>query len=278
MIKKSILICICLLFASSTSWAQRIISLPFSGGYDEDAFIQIGMQYNYISQNLQLTLKDNWKQFPLDFDEDDIAFLGDLKSIQSKRGTGLSIGIPIDFQLSQHVHLNVNPSFTILNGHGVRYVSRDTALGSLVRKSKHVTQDLIGDNFNSLEIPIGLKFRSAEKSIPGKDVRYRGYLLGGVRLSKWVGLSKNYSDLLQQQSANQQYAEAIVLKPEYLSWEAGMGFDIYLSYFKVSPEIRFSQSVNNVLANNHTLSKDNKFMAPIDKALIRNVYFSLIFQ
>jgi hypothetical protein len=279
MIKYGVAIILSILLSIHTLMAQNVISFPFSG-YDEDAVIQVGIQYNYINQNYQLKLKDNWKQLfeELDSDPERITYLRELKSIQSKSSSGFSIGIPMDFRWSDKLSINFNPSFNIVNSNQIVFSPMDVEENPIVRKSKHVQQDLRGDNFNSFEFPIGLKFRSEEKGLLESDVKYRGYVLGGVRLTRWIGFIKHYNDLRLESKNKLTVPEAIILRPEYMSWEAGIGFDIYLSYFKVSPEIRFSQSMNNVLSNNHLLSAENKFMAPIDRGLIRNIYFSLIFQ
>jgi hypothetical protein len=279
MIKYGYTIILSLLLSIHALMAQNLISFPFSG-YDEDASIQIGFQYNYINQNYQLKLKDNWKQLfeSLDSDSESLTYLGELKSIQSRSSAGFSIGLPMDFRWSEKLSINFNPSFNILNSIQIVFSPIDTDRNPIVRKSKHVLQDLRGDNFNSFEFPVALKFRSEEKALFDSDAKYRAYVLGGVRLTRWVGLIKQYNDLRLESKNNRQVPEGIILRPEYMSWEVGVGFDIFLSFFKVSPEIRFSQSINNILSNNHLLSAENKFMAPIDRGLVRNIYFSLIFQ
>lgn len=268
-----------LLLTTSSLLAQRFVSLPFSG-YDEDAVIQIGFQYNYINQSYQLKLKDNWKQLfdELDADPQDLNYLGGLKSIRNKEAHGFSIGIPMDVKWSDKLSINFAPSFNILNSHSIEYASSDPEIKALTRKSKHVLQDVQGDNFNSFEFPVSLKFLSEEKKLFKSDTKYRGYLLGGVRLNRWTGIISHYDEISTEKLNNRPYTEGLVLKPEYMSWEAGFGFDFFMSFFKVSPEIRFSQSLNNVFSTNHNLSTDNKFMAPIERGLIRNLYFSLIFQ
>lgn len=279
MIKYGFTIIISFLLTISTSLAQSFVSFPFSG-YDEDAVIQIGFQYNYINQNYQLKLKDNWKQLFDNFDDDpqDITYLGGIKSVNSKRSHGFAIGIPMDFRWSERLSINFSPSFNILNSHSIDYTPLDVEKAIISRKSKHILQDLRGDNFTSFEFPIGLKYRSEEKRFFNSDSKYRAYMLGGVRLTRWTGLLNQYSDLIVEKRNKRPISDAIILRPEYMSWEAGLGFNFYLSYFKVSPEVRFSQSLNNVLSTNHILSAENKFMAPIDRGLIRNIYFSLIFQ
>jgi len=279
MIKYVFTLIISFLLSIPTLIAQSFISFPFSG-YNEEAIIQIGFQYNYVNQNYQLNLKENWNQLfqELDTEPENITYLGELKSIHSKSAHGFSIGIPMDFRWSDKIAINFAPTFNILNSQQIVYSPMDVERNPIVRKSKHVLQELRGDNFNSFEFPVALKLRSEEKKILKSDSKYKAYVLGGVRLTRWTGIIDSYEELRIEQRENRPFPEGLILKPEYISWEAGVGFDLYLSYFKVSPEVRFSQSMNNVLSNNHVISTDNKFMAPIDRGLIRNIYFSLIFQ
>lgn len=268
-----------LLLLINASYAQRKISFPFSGGYDEEAEIQIGIQYNFLKQDYQLTLKNNWQVlYGKDTDPQELTYLGELKAVSSKSGQGFSFGIPVDFKLSDIVYANFTPTFAVINGLSIRYTSTNPEIAPIVRKSKQVVDDLYGDNFTAFEFPIALKLRSEEKKVFKTDVRYRGYLLGGIRYSRWAGAESYYATASNSIDSQSVYSPSLVLRNDYIAWEAGLGFDIYFSFFKMSPEIRFSQSVNNIFDNNHLLAKDNKFMKPLDKGLIRNVYFSLIFQ
>jgi len=72
--------------------------------------------------------------------------------------------------------------------------------------------------------------------------------------------------------------EPLIVKPSFISWEAGLGVEIYFTYFKMSPELKFSQSLSSILDHHNVLAQDNQFMAPLDKAFLRNIKFSIIFQ
>jgi len=146
-------------------------------------------------------------------------------------------------------------------------------LAPLVRKTQHTLSSKEGKNFNALEVPIQLKWRSEEKGKSYKENRYRGYFTTGIRYTKWLGLQKAYFT-----DNNITLTSPIVQRKEYFSWELGLGIDILFDTFKISPELKFSQSFHNVLDNTSRLSINNKFMTPIEKALIRNIYFGLIFQ
>lgn len=287
MIKYGFSIILFLLLSASPAIAQRFIGLPFAG-YDEEATLQVGFQYNYVNQNYQLVLKKNWRELvgqggglinlPADGVDETVNSTGRIHYIHSRPGHGFAIGIPIDMRWNEVLSINFTPSFNILNSHQIVYSPQDASLDAVVLKSKHVLQSNRGDNFNSFEFPVALKLLSGEKKLSKSDTRYRAYVLAGARLTRWTGIQKAYTQLKLDVEAGQPIPEAIILRPEYMSLEAGVGMDFITSYFRVSPEVRFSQSMSNVLSNRHILAINNKFMAPIDRGLIRTVYFSLIFQ
>lgn len=284
--KYTVLIIGGILFCLS-GFGQRKISLPFSSAYNEDATILLGIQYNMVSQSYQLQLKKDWQMNPIDYGEGDANTLGELKSIQSKPNIGFSVGIPVDFRVNENLYFTFNPSFLFFNGLGVEYTPLQPNLPTtteidspiispLTRRQRHVKGSSDGSNFNAFEFPLSIKFRSDEKILKNKFNRYRGYLIGGARYTRWIGINGEY-DALMENSARD-IPHSLIMKPGYLSWEVGFGADIFFAYFKMSPEIKFNQSFNNVFDSNHSLAQSNQFMAPIDRGLIRNIYVSLIFQ
>ena len=271
------------------SFGQRKLSLPFSSAYNEDAMVLLGIQYNMVSQSYQLQLKKDWQKQSIYYGPDDDNNLGDLKSIQSKPSVGFSVGIPIDIRANENLYFAFNPSFLFFNGLDIEYAPLDpnafpkiengnpVPKTHLSRRQRHVRGSSDGSNFNAFEFPLSIKFRSDEKILKNKFNRYRGYLIGGARYTRWIGINGEY-DALMQTNSESAIPHSLIMKPGYLSWEVGFGADIFFAYFKMSPEIKFNQSFNNVFDSNHSLAKSNQFMTPIDRGLIRNIYVSLIFQ
>lgn len=267
-------------FFSLDSLAQRKISLPFSSSYNEDATILLGIQYNMVVQSYQLQLKNGWQNHRIEYNGNDANNLGELKSIQSKPNFGFSVGIPVDIRSNENLYFTFNPSFLFFNNLGIEYQSTGSKPEwenkSIVRKQRHIAISEKGSNFTAFEFPLSVKFRSDEKILKNKFNRYRAYLIGGVRYTRWIGINDEYSGL--QNRPKDDIAPSLIMRPGYLSWEAGLGADIFFAYFKMSPEIKFNQSFGNVFAPNHELAKNNLFMEPIQRGLIRNIYVSLIFQ
>ncbi|MCI0920051.1 PorT [Sphingobacterium rhinopitheci] len=264
------------LFFNIKGYTQQKISFPFSGYFDKNSTVSFGIQYNYVYQNFQLGLKNNWQQdYPLDYPIDNILYLGNLKSIRSKAGAGFSVGIPIDILMHRNIYLSTQPSFLFINNLGIIYESLDVEKETLIRKGKHEINTAKGTNFNAFEIPINIKLRSEDKYLKNKFDYYSVYFTTGIRYSKWIGLNQAYKNIANRKD---QSLDPLIFKTSYISWEGGVGIDIYLDKFKISPEIKFNQSFNTVLDHKHTLSTNNKFMNPIEKALVRNIYVGLIFQ
>lgn len=274
--KKIFFIFVLLAHILSSYGQKKGFSLPFSSRYDENAPILLGLQYNYVNQNYILHLKNNWQTaYPIDYTGENIHDLGELQGIKSKTGHGFSVSIPVDIRATENLYFTFSPSFLFMNNLGVEYKSMDDTRKPLIRQMRHVQTAVEGTNFNSFEFPLSFKFRSDEKILKNNFNRYRGYLTGGLRYSRWIGLNTEYNKLMKETT---EVAESLILKPGYTSWEFGAGVDIFFPYFKVSPEIKFNQSFASVLDPKHPLAVDNQFMAPVEKGLIRNIYFSLIFQ
>jgi len=62
-------------------------------------------------------------------------------------------------------------------------------------------------------------------------------------------------------------------KKSFLSYEVGIGFDLYFEYFKLSPEFKLSNSVNSILKE-----EEHPYASPIEKLFLRNFVFSLYFE
>lgn len=208
-------------------------------------------------------------------------YIKEFKSIHTAESHGMSVSIPVELRFTNNLSSTFQPTFVFINNGGISY--QDAHLDDkgnirepLLRRMRHVGTSPDGTNFNAFEFPLNIKFRSDEKILKNKHNRYRGYITAGARYTRWIGIVDEYKGWSAAEQADR--PQPIILKPGYLSWEAGIGAEIFFTYFRMSPEIKFIQSVNNVLDPNHELAKNNSFMAPMNKVGIRNIQFSLIFQ
>lgn len=93
-------------------------------------------------------------------------------------------------------------------------------------------------------------------------------MLGGIKYSM---------DLASEKKTNDDNAapvnKLVKNKKSFLSYEAGIGFELYFEHFKMSPEIKVSHSFKDIL-----LHTSNPYTDPIEKAKLRHFTFSLFFE
>lgn len=153
----------------------------------------------------------------------------------------IGLGLLADAKLTENLNLRFQPN--------LRFMNIDVNIDDEVHK---VHRSDIG-------IPLLLKFKSDRKT------NMRGYLIGGGELAFNVASAKRYDrnvDLMTDRS--------------YLAYTAGIGFDIYFDFFKMSPEVRWVQSVGNLLSDH----PDNAFNngSPLQRLYMRSFQVSLYFE
>lgn len=86
----------------------------------------------------------------------------------------------------------------------------------------------------SFDMPVLLKYKSQRY----KNTRF--YVIGGLR----------YSHDFQSDEDTERgpFKKLVPIKKSQLSYEFGIGLDLYMEYFKFSPEIKMSNGINNVLS------------------------------
>ena len=104
------------------------------------------------------------------------------------------------------------------------------------------------------------------------QLKFLSDLIGNFRVYMMGGINYRY-DLASNSSARK--AENLVkLTSSDLSVEAGIGFQIYMPVFILSPELKFSQGIKNV----HSRDPNLQYSNVIDKIKTRQIIFSLIFE
>jgi hypothetical protein len=159
---------------------------------------------------------------------------------------GFSVGIITDLRLNRYLNLRCTPTLHF----GERQLDYlfTTASPSVI--SIPIT------------LPFYLKY-SAER----KD-NYRPYVIGGGGM---------YLNL------NRDQTKAIVLQPLDFFTEFGVGCDIYFSFFKLSPELKYSIGFNNMLTpmsqrGNPTNDNDKKFTTALSKLTSRMLTLTFNFE
>lgn len=228
-----------------SSFAQN-----WGGGVDEET-LHFGFTFKYISSEYKILKKKEWQpSFQNEIGEHIPGLRDSIMSISSPVTPGFGLGFVSDLKLSKHLNLRLTPTLAFTD-RSLDYQYRDSSL--FQPKKLQATM---------VELPLGLKLKSDRR------MNYRAYLLGGIKYSRDI-ISKKKTDNIDKTDL----LKLVKNKRNILAYEVGIGLDLYFEFFKLSPEIKLSNSFTNVLtAENHAYS------SPLDKLFLRNLQFSLYFE
>ncbi|MGK6352354.1 outer membrane beta-barrel protein [Parapedobacter sp. DT-150] len=245
-------ICLFVLIYAPTSAQQRFER--WGGGVDDEQ-LHFGFSFHYVQADYKIALKDDW-QTPYR-DQPNSSFNADsLYGVYSPFYGGVGLGLLADLKLSENANLRFTPSLVFSNK-SVNYRYTPHA----VNEHERLLTALVRASY--IDLPLLFKFKSDRKG------NYRGYLIGGGKYSINVVSGKRYED------ANLAAIEKLLkTKPGYFSYEAGIGFDLYFDFFKMSPEVRWVQSIGNLL----DAREPNMYNHPIQRLMLRNFQISLFFE
>ena len=234
-----------LLFCGNSLLAQ----VPAWGGGADQNDLSFGFTFGYITSNYKIIKQPNWRN-PY-FDNGAGKFITDsLNSIISNKQPGFSIGFITRYRLTEHLEVRVTPSL-VLADRSLSYAYADP--------SKDVTKQI---QTTTADFPLLLKLKS------DRIGDFRAYILGGIKYSFAIGKGDNGDntniDPLQKPVKN---------VGGFASYEAGLGCDIYFEFFKLSPEIKISNSIGNVL-----VAENQPFANPISKLFLHALTLSLYFE
>ncbi len=247
---------ICIACFSNFSFAQG----NFGGGIDNEDY-NFGFTFQYISSEYKIIKKDNWREPFLDPENNNMPVVGSLKSIRSIPNPGFGIGFVTNAAINKNLDVRFTPSLGFID----RVVDYEFENGKTYEQAGAQSPEGFTRRSVStvmLDFPLGVKFKSDRKK------NFRAYVLGGLKYGINIASKKKADDALNN-------AEYKFLKNQKntLSYEAGLGFDIYFEFFKLSPEIKISNSINSVLRSDNT-----PYANPIEKMFLRNFQFSLYFE
>jgi hypothetical protein len=127
---------------------------------------------------------------------------------------GFTVGLVSDFRLGNYWNVRINPL--------LQFAERELTYKSLI--TNEVSKQSI------LSVPIGLPVYLKYSS--ERYGNYRPYLIGGVGI---------YYDLARDRE------KPVLLRPIDFYIEFGVGCDIYFSFFKLAPELKFALGFNDML-------------------------------
>lgn len=232
------------LFSSTSSFAQA----PAWGGGADQADYAFGFYFSYISSYYKIEKKPDWRK-PY-FDNGTNRYLTDsLNSISSKPLPGFVIGFITRYRLTEYLEAKFTPALVFAD-RGLNYTYA-TPSQNTTKQVQNTTADF----------PLLLKLKSDRIN------DFRAYIIGGIKYSTAIGAKKDAdagADPLNKLVKN---------VGGFGSYEAGIGCDLYFEFFKLSPEIKISNSFGNVL-----LPESHPFSSPISKLSLHTIMFSLVFE
>lgn len=243
--KKNFYLLFVCLMAMQTANAQN-----WGGGVDDDN-LHFGFTFQYVSSEFKFLKKRDWQEPFQSVDEEGIPFTGKrLRSLSSKPSPGFGIGFVVNQRLGENADVRLTPTL-VFNDRLAYYEFEGEE--AIIEKKVQSTM---------VEFPLGIKLKSDRRN------NFRAYIIGGAKYSIDIGSKKRTNDA--SFGAMEKFLKN---KKNFLSYEAGFGFDLYFEYFKMSPEIKLSYALNDIMKND-----PSPYSKPIDKLMLRHVTFSLFFE
>lgn len=166
--------------------------------------------------------------------------------IESIKGPGFNLGIVTNLKLGRYFDFRFLPTLSF--------------------SDRRVDYHLTSNNFHDVKqvdgVLIEMPFHLRYKSEPYNDMRV--FVVGGVK----------YAFDVAGNSRTRQLATIIKVAPSDFAVEAGAGVQFYFPYFIFSPEIKFSQGINNILVRD----PQQVYSRTIEKLLSRTITISFYFE
>lgn len=233
--------------------SQNLFSQESWGGGVDNEQLHFGFTFQYISSEYKILKRSDWKGPFIDPYTNTPMINSELISLSSPVSPGFGLGFVSDYRLGSNTNLRFTPGLVFAD-RLVNYEFRDASF--FVQQKVQSTL---------VDLPLGLKIKSDRRK------NFRAYMIGGAKYSIDIVSKKKTDDVALSPEAK--YLKNV---KNTIWYEAGVGFDLYFEFFKMSPEIKFAQSRRSVLKDTDRL--ENPFTAPIDKLFIRNIQFSLYFE
>lgn len=220
----------------------------WGGGVDQEPF-HFGFTFQFISAEYKIIKQDNWREPFIDPDDNSVA-KPTLNSISSPLSPGFGLGFVSNYRLGNNADIRFTPALSFSD----RLIDYEYLVEEEFKQQK-VQSTLV-------DFPLGIKIKSDRRK------NFRAYMLGGVKYSVDIVSKKKTDDV------DKILSEKFVKNTRNVLWyEAGIGFDLYFEFFKLSPEIKLANSFKSVLR-----PEDHPYSRPLDKLYLRNLQFSLYFE
>ncbi len=236
--QQSGIIAVFILLASSFSASAQLrdyVNLPDN----DDKAYHIGIVVMGVSARFQIS------QHPNFLASDTVL------SVYPENTGGLGIGGMHTFKIGSHWDARIVFPQLLFANKVITYQLKYPQSGESAITKKTIESILLG-------VPVQIKYKSDRIN------NFRVYMMAG---GKW---ETDLSSKARAKNAD----DLVKLKSSEFGVEAGIGFNFYMRYFVLSPEIKISNGISNV----HSRDPNLKFSNVIDKIQSRQIIFSLIFE
>ncbi len=229
------------------------------GGGIDDEKLSFGFTFQYAAAEYKVLKTLDWRN-PISLPDglgNNVPVTNALTSISSQVSPGFGIGFLVNNKITDHVDLRFSPAL-VFSDRKMVYIYNDGLI------NEPSTKEVIKNTKATMvDLPLGIKLKS------DRIMNFRAYIIGGMKYSLDMASAKKNSNanVLNEMDKNLRNTR------NYLSYEAGLGLDLYFEWFKVSPEFKLSYSFKDVIKH-----EGNVFDTPIDQAKLRHFTFSLFFQ
>ena len=224
----------------------------WGGGVDNET-LHFGFKFQYVAAEYKILKTAGWRGPFTDPTDGSEMVPSELMRISSPVSQGFALGFVSDYKLTEHTNLRFTPGL-VFSDILADYEFENPAYNT--RKKVQATY---------VDLPLGIKLKSNRQN------NYRAYIIAGAKYSMDIVSKKKKDD--SSLIPSEKYLKNV---PNSLWYEAGLGLDIYFEWFKLSPEIKFSQTTKSVLDDKDRLM--NPYVSPVDKMILRNFQFSLFFE
>ena len=235
--KQVVLPIIASLFCASQLCAQKGIEIYRP--YHDNLVYYFGLTLGYNDSYLHLSTSPRFLQ------NDSITIT------EPGRSGGITMGLLATARMTDHFQFRINPQLIIGGAKYIAYTLGTPGRGEAVNQTQVLPATLVS-------FPFQLKFNS------DRIDNFRTYMMAGLKYD--IDLSSN--------SSARNSDDLIKLNKYDYGYELGLGFNFYLPFVTISPEIKISNGLRNIHLTDPTL----KYSNVLDKILSRMVVFSIHFE
>ena len=168
--------------------------------------------------------------------------------MQSQNQKGFNLGVISNKRLGKNFDLRFIPTLSLAERRILYTIKNNNDLTS---ENKKIESTFI-------EFPVSIKYKS---------LRYnngKAYILTGIKYSL---------DLASQRNIDDEGLDIVKIKKDDFLYEIGFGLDLYLPYFKLSPEFKANFGLTNLIVNDGSIYSNS-----IKEMKTRGFTISLTFE